>query len=274
MSSRVVLLTRTLFALLLLPAMSLAQTQVVRRIPLARSASLPPTPPASPDAQVGPELDSALIGDDADGAGDDDGGQGVTINRTIARGHGPAISHGGNAKAKSNPELARSIDGINHFQQRFVAGGGNQFSIEPPDQGLCVGNGFVLETVNDTLRIFDTAGNAVTAPTALNDFYHYAPAFDRTHGTFGPSITDPSCLFDTQTRRWFHVVLTLDRINSSTQSLSGTNHLDVAVSATADPTGVWNFFSLPVQDDGTQGTPDHGCQMRVKGVLGAWAVSR
>ncbi|HKW62384.1 MAG TPA: hypothetical protein VJN89_07565 [Candidatus Acidoferrum sp.] len=266
MPSRFAIVSRCLFALLLFPLFALAQSQVVRQIPLTRSGPIPPAAPPSANALAGPELDSALVGDDADG-GDDDSGQSITINRTIAKGPGAAINHGGNLNAKSNPELMLSMDGINHFQQRFVAGGGNQFSIEPPDQGLCAGNGFVLETVNDTLRIFDTAGNAVTAPTALNDFYQYAPAFNRANGANGPSITDPSCLFDTQTQRWFHVVLTLDRINPSTQSLSGKNHLDVAVSATADPTGAWNFYSLPVQDDGTDGTPDHGCQFRSKGVL-------
>jgi hypothetical protein len=159
--------------------------------------------------------------------------------------------------------LSLSVDALNHFQQRFVAGGGNQFSIEPPDQGLCVGNGFVMETVNDVLRIFDTAGNPVSAPTALNSFYGYTPAIDRTKNPlqFGPSITDPSCTFDVQTRRWFHVVLTLDRAVITSQALSGTNHLDIAVSATADPTGAWNIYSLPVQDDGTQGTPNHNCAL-------------
>ena len=254
---------RIFFALLLLPSLALAQRQVVRQIPLTRSGSLPATPPSGSNAQVGPELDSAIIGNDADG-GDSDGGTGIALNRSIAKGPGAPISDRGKGRAKSNPELALTIDGINHFQQRFVAGGGNQFSIEPPDQGLCAGNGFVMETVNDTLRIFDTSGNPVTAPTSLNDFYHYAPAIDRAHLLFGPSITDPSCLFDTQTQRWFHVVLTLDRVSPSGSALAGTNHLDVAVSATADPTGAWNFYSVPVQDDGTQGTPDHGCVARTK----------
>src|SRR5207249_3707085 len=31
-------------------------------------------------------------------------------------------------------------EGLDHTDQRF-AGGGNQFSLEPPDQGLCVGGG-------------------------------------------------------------------------------------------------------------------------------------
>ena len=58
------------------------------------------------------------------------------------------------AVAGSNPELAVSVDGLNHRQQR-LANGGNQFSLEPPDQGLCVGNGFVVEAVNSVLRVFD-----------------------------------------------------------------------------------------------------------------------
>src|SRR6266852_3945820 len=120
-----------------------------------------------------------------------------------------------------------------------------------------------METINDVLRIFDNAGNPVTPPTDLNSFYGYAPAIDRTKNPlqFGPSITDPSCTFDTQTQRWFHVVLTLDRARVTSQALSGTNHLDIAVSATADPTGAWNIYSLPVKDDGTQGTPDHHCTL-------------
>jgi hypothetical protein len=56
-------------------------------------------------------------------------------------------------------------------------------------------------------------------------------------------------------------VLTLDRANIHTQGLSGANHLDIAVSVAADPTGAWNVYSLPVPDDGTQGTPDHHCTL-------------
>jgi len=251
-----------LFVLLLTPLVVAAQAQSVRQVQLTRSAPFPTTPPGNANAGQGPEVDSALVGDDAD-SGSDAGGPGIAINRTVSKAPGSPRSHGGNGKAKSNPELMLSIDGLNHFQQRFVAAGGNQFSVEPPDQGLCVGNGFVLETINDVLRVFDTAGNPVTAPTDLNSFYGYAPAIDRTKNPlqFGPSITDPSCTFDVPTQRWFHVVLTLDRANNLTQSLSGTNHLDLAVSATADPTGAWNIYRLPVQDDGTEGTPDHHCTL-------------
>ena len=251
----------SVFLMALLSVAVAAHPQSVRQIPLVRNVPFPGTSPVIADTGQGPEFDSALVGNDADSGDTDSSGPGISVNRSISNAPGNPLSHHGSSKAKSNPELTLSLDGINHFQQRFVAGGGNQFSIEPPDQGLCVGNGFVLETVNDTLRIFDTSGNPLTAPTDLNSFYGYDPAISRTKNPlqFGPSITDPSCAFDTQTQRWFHVVLTLDRANVFTQGLSGANHLDIAVSVTADPTGAWNVFRLPVQDDGTEGTPDHNC---------------
>src|SRR5258708_21758104 len=260
MRSRLVVALCLALVVMLLPLGVAAQSQTVRQVPMIRSGPLPATPPTSANAQQGPELDSALAGDDNDGS--DGSGPGISVNRGIAKGPGAGMRHSGSGKAKSNPELNLTVDGINHFAQRFVAAGGNQFCIEPPDQGLCVGNGFVLETVNDTLQIFDTAGNPVSAPTALNSFYGYAPAFDRTHGLFGPEITDPSCLFDVATQRWFHVVLTLDRAVNTSQALNGNNHLDIAVGVTADPTGAWNAYSLPVQDGGKQGTPDHHCTLR------------
>ena len=144
-----------------------------------------------------------------------------------------------------------------------MANGGNQFSVEPPDQGLCVGNGFLMETVNDVIQVFDTAGNPLTGVVDQNSFYGYAPAIIRP-STFGPFVTDPSCLFDPDTQRWYHVVLTLDRVGT-TSAFSGKNHLDLAVSNTGDPTGSWTIYRLPAQDDGTDGTPDHNCPLNNNG---------
>jgi hypothetical protein len=54
------------------------------------------------------------------------------------------------------------------------------------------------------------------------------------------------------------VVQTLE-VDPSTSDFSGPNHLDIAVSKTSDPTVSYTIYRLPVQDDGTDGTPDHGC---------------
>lgn len=43
--------------------------------------------------------------------------------------------------------------------------------MEPPDQGLCVGNGFVLESINITIQPFDDAGSPLEPPVDQNAFY-------------------------------------------------------------------------------------------------------
>lgn len=216
------------------------------------------TPAASGDSVTTDEIDSATASGDADsGDGSDSLGPQPVINRSIARGHAGGKAAASSGRAKSNPELNRSFEGVNFHDQRF-ANGGNQFSVEPPDQALCAGNGYVLESVNDVLAIYDKSGNRLTGPVDLNSFYKYPAAINRATGARGPTITDPVCYFDTDTQRWFHVVLTIDHVGV-TARFSGTNHLDIAVSQTADPTGSWNIYQLPVQNNGTQGTPDHQC---------------
>ena len=200
---------------------------------------------------------------------------GTIVNRSFGRGggaaQGPASQSG--RKAKSNPELNTSFEGINLFQHRY-SNNQNQLTIEPPDQGLCAGNGYVLEAVNIALNVYDTSGNSVLPPdtntppvphvngtVALNQFLNYPPAVNRAAGNVrGPVVTDPSCYFDQQTQRWFLVVLTLDAFaNGQTK---GTNHFDIAVSNGPNPVPLSNWTILPpvpVQNDGTDGTPNHHC---------------
>jgi len=233
------------------PASAQSGGGFTRQIPNGGTTSLQPTSSGTDEVQW-PEF----AGEESDEAGPAPF-DGVIVDRSNSEGNGSnGVSVDSGKKAKSNPELNLSFDGLNHRQNR-LAFGGNQFSLEPPDQGLCVGNGYVLETVNDVMRVFDTAGNALIAPTALNQFYGYPPAINRTTGVRGPFVTDPSCYFDNDTQRWFHVVLTLDTTPGG--AFTGPNHLDLAVSNTSNPTGAWTIYRIPAQDDGTQGTPNHGC---------------
>ncbi len=177
------------------------------------------------------------------------------INRSIARGRGVGEAIAGEERERFGARLINSFDGLTLRDQR-LANGGNQFTVEPPDQALCVGNGFVVESVNDVIRVFDRSGNALTGVVDLNTFYGYPAAFKRPSGPFGPSITDPVCYYDPQVNRFFHAVLTLDVV-PATGRLTGRNHLDLAVSSSGDPRGSWVIYRIPVQDDGTQGTPVH-----------------
>jgi hypothetical protein len=254
------------------------QGQVTRQIQSSGTTQIQNTVVGAPGIQL-PEIDTGLSGDsddgdlgvDLQGPGGSGGTSGKTrINRSIANTSGHGREMKGHDRADSNPELLNSFEGLNFFSQRF-ANNGNQFSVTPPDQGLCAGNGFVLESVNDVLAVYSTGSSVPLRVTDLNTFYHYPAAINRAANplTFGPSITDPTCHFDQDTQRWFHVVLTLDRAAPTTQNLNGKNHLDIAVSTTSNPLDPWTIFSLPVQNDGTDGTPDHNCQARVRinGVL-------
>ena len=160
--------------------------------------------------------------------------------------------------ANANPGLALSFDGLNHRQQR-LANGGNQFSLEPPDQALCVGNGFTVESVNSVLRVYDSnTGAPMTGVEDLNTFFGYAPAIIRATGAQGPDVIDPICHFDPDNGRFIVAITTLHHVGT-TRRFSGKNTIDVAVSNTTDPTGNWTIYSVPAQNDGTDGTPDHGC---------------
>jgi len=200
--------------------------------------------------------------------------EGAIFDRSFGRdgqpAQGPAAQAG--RRAKSNPELNTSFEGVNLFQHRY-ADNQNQLTIEPPDQGLCVGNGDVFEAVNDAINVYDESGHSLLPPdtnvapvphvngtVTLSKFFGYPPAINRTGGNVrGPIVTDPSCYFDQPTQRWFLVVLTLDAFaNGQTK---GSNHFDIAVSNGPNPLPLsnWTIMKVPVQNDGTEGTPNHHC---------------
>src|SRR5205823_4058257 len=83
----------------------------------------------------------------------------------------------------------------------------------------------------------------------LNSFYGYAPAINRSTGVRAQFVTDPSCLYDAGTQRFFVVVLTLETFPNG--AFTHVNHLDVAVSQTSNPAGAWNIYRIDVQNDGT-----------------------
>lgn len=190
---------------------------------------------------------------------------GTITNRSLSRGSATGVSVTSGRKAKSNPQFNAGFEGLNLFQQRY-ARGGNQFTVEPPDQGLCAGGGYVLEAVNDVLNVFNTSGQSllpdntstnivsgfptdVNHAVDLNSFLGYAPAVNRSTGVRAQSVTDPSCLYDAATQRFFFVTLTLE--SRPNGSLTLVNHLDIAVSKTPDPTGAWTIYRVDVTNDGS-----------------------
>lgn len=177
--------------------------------------------------------------------GDEEGGPGIPVRGTRVK---PA-----------GPEMKLTFAAINHRDQR-LADGGNQFSVEPPDQGLCVGPNHVLEIVNTGVRAFDKSGHAVIPTLSLNKFFGLPSAFIRPSGPFGPNVFDPACHYDSDTGRYFVIADDLGQ-DPTDGSLTGKNLIDLAVSTSSDPTGSWKVYRLPIQNDGTDGTPNHHCDL-------------
>ncbi len=154
------------------------------------------------------------------------------------------------------------FDGLNHFDQRNAGTGdyvNTQFSLEPPDQALCVGGGFIVESVNTALRVRSTGGANLTAPIAINQFFGLSPEVVRPNGPFGEFTSDPKCYFDQTTARFYLSVLEID-VDPATGDFGDHSATLLAVSKTSDPTGDWFRYAIDTTDDGTNGTPSHpGC---------------
>ena len=157
---------------------------------------------------------------------------------------------------------AAGFNGLDNFQQ-VAAGTGNyagsQFDTTPPDQGLCVGQGDLVEPINVAMRVYSTDGRPLTEAVPLNQFLGVAPEGVNGGAPFGPFLSDPKCYYDPSTSRWFLSVLQIS-LDPTTGAFGNSALQYLAVSQTADPTGTWTIYSFPTTDDGTAGTPsDPGC---------------
>jgi hypothetical protein len=167
----------------------------------------------------------------------------------------------GRSVTSSNKDFF-GFNGISHADQRTAGTGAytnTQFSLEPPDQGLCAGNNFVVEAVNNGVAVYNNQGKILAGVEALSQFFAIAPEITRPGGLFGPFISDPKCLYDAGTKHWFLTELLLST-DPATGALIAPTYTYVAVSKTSNPTGSWTVLNFNTTDDGSNGTPTHtGC---------------
>src|SRR5262249_38807148 len=92
------------------------------------------------------------------------------VPSTHSKSNAPRIVPGqASAIAASNPG-AFGFTGVT-FKDHRDADNGNQTSDTPPDQGLCVGSGEVVEPVNTTFSIYSTSGHRLGDPMSLTVFF-------------------------------------------------------------------------------------------------------
>lgn len=144
---------------------------------------------------------------------------------TIPLPHVPGLPVSGNGGAFG-------FKGLSNVDQANVNQG---FSVEPPDQALCVGNGFIFEGVNDAFAVYNEQGKLLAPPAQANAFFGVP---------FELNVSDPRCIYDKASNRWF--VTMIEYPNDFSK-----NHLEIAVSQTGDPTGAFNLYDIDVTHDGS-----------------------
>ncbi len=152
------------------------------------------------------------------------------------RGHSLPISSGGSLAA------ARGLNA--YSQDTFGAG----YIDTPPDQALGVGNGFVMEAVNNVYQISDTNFGHVTNAEPMEQLW--APAILATGYC---SVSDPRVAYDNVTRHWYAT-----EVAYGPPGCAPGSAVFIGVSASADPLSIWNIYVLDTSFDGTTCGPD-GC---------------
>jgi hypothetical protein len=137
--------------------------------------------------------------------------------------------------------LLASFNGVSS-RDSALTNFGREF--EPPDQGLCVGNGFVVEMVNSAYTVYRPDGTVLAGPFNVNG------PFDEGLNEF---TSDPRCYFDPTTHTWFATILSLNPEFTASS-------LDLAVNTSGDPTKPWSTYRIDTTGLGGKSGPKHpGC---------------
>jgi hypothetical protein len=147
------------------------------------------------------------------------------------------------AAAATNSALV-NVNGVSSLDSQVT---NYNLKFEPPDQGLCEGNGVVLEAVNSAYRFYRMNGTSLRGPFNINDLFNVG----------GKEFTsDPRCWFDPSTQTWFATVLFLNDTSTVGSELIAVHH-------GTSPLGLWNEYSIDATDLGGRGCPCFGDQPRI-----------
>ena len=148
---------------------------------------------------------------------------GGTTSRVVAAPRVPSSRLAGAAAT-----VLKKFDGINGVQNDTTA-----FPLEPPDEGLGAGNGYVANFVNVTGAFYNQAGKMLGKPFYLNTFFKEDPA---------TNTSDPRVFYDSDAKRWYATMVEY-QFNSSFTKIT-ESHVDLATSTSANPTGSWRVFRI------------------------------
>jgi hypothetical protein len=114
--------------------------------------------------------------------------------------------------------------------------------IEPPDQGVCAGNGYVMEINNMVAKVFSSNLTGGSAAAPVESLFKTPEVFGAGNDGSFSIQGDPRCFYDAASGRWFASQLWLDENDATSFGWAGTF---VAVSTTGSPNGTWNDYFIP-----------------------------
>lgn len=115
--------------------------------------------------------------------------------------------------------------------------GDNNVLVTPPDMGAAVGDGYVMQALNNGVNFYTTSGARVGSSISLDQFWTNAglgSAIGTTH------TSDPRVVYDPASARWFA---------SSVSTQAYSNNILLAVSKTSDPTQGFTGVSITSPGD-------------------------
>ncbi|HLZ71943.1 MAG TPA: hypothetical protein VKV26_18725 [Dehalococcoidia bacterium] len=109
----------------------------------------------------------------------------------------------------------------------------------PPDGNIAAGPNHVIGVVNTAVKIWNKSGALLLGPADLQTFF--AQNSGCPSDGFFNFDSDPSSDYDAAANRFVMEILSIN-------ALTNGSRICIAVTQTADPTGVWNIYAIPVQE--------------------------
>jgi hypothetical protein len=209
------------------------------------------TPPGSlavpPSVSAGQLPHTPDVGDDASATTTHPS----TLSHTSKKANPASPTVAATPISAATPGLTATVAGLDGFDQgithpAYTSSGQAEplpgVDLEPPDQGVCAGNGFVLEVNNMVAKVYRTGLTSPTAAAPLESLFDTPEVFGAANDGSLSIQGDPRCFYDAGSGRWFASELWLDLNDATTYGWAGTF---LAVSTTSDPTGTWNVYFVP-----------------------------
>ena len=162
-------------------------------------------------------------------------GENAGIGSAFLKGLNPLFGEGVASEAPqvlNMPAPLLSFDGVSN-QDNFNAFG---FRVSPPDTDGDVGPNHYVQIVNLLVRVYDKAGNPLTAPFKLSSLF--TPLGGQ---CAAPDAGDPIALYDPLADRWLLSQFAFTSISSPPY------HECIAISKTGDPTGAYFLYDFVTQ---------------------------